>query len=425
MLTLRTTQDTFFKQSTEPSETLLINQKAFVAANSNFSIKSYFKRGRHIYVRLDEEVSPLGKSGFFFEEHIQIEEMRGVWLTNIDSDILDSEANIIAGFQKLKDLGFNTIYPVVWNKGFTLYPSSVAKDFIGIEVADRFKNRDLLAEIIKAAKTHHFRVIPWFEYGLMTPENSPLDRTKPEWITHKNGSTNEKIEDGNCWLNPCHPEVQEFMTKLIAHVVEKYNVDGVQLDDHFGMPASMGFDAFTKKLYQNETGGADPSLNPDSHRWKKWRTDKVTNLLRQVFTAVKAKKDDCIISISPNPLDFSTRKYLANWQTWELEGLAEEIVLQVYNRTALVFQQELEKPEIKAARNHIPTIIGITTGQKPTSKRVSIKKIKVEVQETRDRDFAGFSFFFFGSLLDLVFDTETSKEREKVFAQILSVNQFV
>ncbi len=423
MLTLRVTQNTFFKQSTEPSETLLINQKAFVEANSIFHIKSYFKQSRHIFVQLAEQIPPLGKSGFFFEDHIQIEEVRGVWLTNVDSDILDSEANITAGFQQLKNLGFNTIYPVVWNRGFTLYPSPVAEEFIGKKVADQFKERDLLAEIITAAKTHHFRVIPWFEYGLMTPENSPLDKNKPEWITRKN--TGEKIEDGNCWLNPCHPEVQQFMTELIAHVVEKYDIDGIQLDDHFGMPASMGFDDFTKQLYRDETGGANPTSNPNSSLWKKWRINKVTNLLRQVFTAVKAKKEDCIISISPNPLGFSTRKFLADWHSWEREGLAEELVLQVYNRTPLIFEQELQMPEVKDARNHIPTVIGIITGQRPEDKRVSIAKIKAEVEETRDRDFAGFSFFFFGSLFDLGFEDETPKIRKQAFADLLSINQFV
>lgn len=423
MLTLRVTQDTFFKQSTQPSETLLINQKAFVAANSIFHVKSCFKQSRHISVQLDEEIDPIGKLGFFFEDHIQIEEVRGVWLTNVDSDILNSKANIIAGFQKLKDLGFNTIYSVVWNRGFTLYPSPVAEKFTGAKVAEQFKDRDLLAEIITAAQPHHFRVIPWFEYGLMNPEGSPLDKNKPEWTTHKN--TGEKIEDGNCWLNPCHPEVQQFMTELIVQVVEKYDIDGVQLDDHFGMPASMGFDDFTKQLYHAETGGANPSLNPDSSLWKKWRINKVTSLLRQVFTAVKAKKKDCIISISPNPLEFSSRKFLADWRTWEQEGLAEELVLQLYNRTPLIFQQELEKSEVKDAHNHIPTVIGIITGQKPDDKRVSIEKIKAEVQETRDRDFAGFSFFFFGSLFDLVFEDETPDSRKQVFADLLSINQFV
>ena len=75
MLTLRITQNTFFKASTQQSETLPANQKAFVNANKEFHLKSYYKKDRHYGVQLLENISPVGNSGFFFEEHIQIEEI--------------------------------------------------------------------------------------------------------------------------------------------------------------------------------------------------------------------------------------------------------------------------------------------------------------------------------------------------------------
>jgi uncharacterized lipoprotein YddW (UPF0748 family) len=50
-----------------------------------------------------------------------MEEIRGVWLTNADSDILQSRENIRKGFAQLKALEFNTIYQVVWQRGYTLY----------------------------------------------------------------------------------------------------------------------------------------------------------------------------------------------------------------------------------------------------------------------------------------------------------------
>ncbi|MGK7946577.1 MAG: glycoside hydrolase family 10 protein [Microcystaceae cyanobacterium] len=423
MLTLEINQDTFFKASTQQSERLPANQKAFVAAQKTFKVKSYSKKKGHLFVILEEEISPLGNSGFFFEGHIQIEEIRAVWITNVDSDILDSSENLKKGVEKLKSLNFNTLYPVVWNRGFTLYPSAVAEKAIGSEIATKSQGRDILQEFINHAKPLGMRVIPWFEYGLMTPPNSPLTVRKPNWITQE--ISGNQVVNSQCWLTPAHPEVQQFMTELISDIVERYEIDGIQLDDHFATPTTMGFDDFTKQVYQRETGGRDPSNNRNASNWKKWRVNQVTNLLKQVFTEVKAISKDCIVSVSPNPLDFSIRRFAADWKTWIEEGIVEELALQVYRSNLSSFERELTKSEIKQARQQIPTVIGILTGLKPYDRRVAMNLIESQVQEVRERDFAGFSYFFYGSLLDLIPSTEKANDRELAFETLLSVDRFV
>ena len=51
-----------------------------------------------------------------------IEELRGVWITNVDSDVLFSRQSIVDAMDYLADQGFNVVFPVVWNKGYTLHP---------------------------------------------------------------------------------------------------------------------------------------------------------------------------------------------------------------------------------------------------------------------------------------------------------------
>src|SRR5205085_99619 len=58
-------------------------------------------------------------------------ELRGVWLTNIDSNVLFASQSVTDAIQRLSQLNFNTIYPTVWNWGHTLYPSKVAERVIG------------------------------------------------------------------------------------------------------------------------------------------------------------------------------------------------------------------------------------------------------------------------------------------------------
>ena len=46
-------------------------------------------------------------------------ELRGVWLTNIDSNVLFERDRLSAALERLHQLNFNTVYPTVWNWGYT------------------------------------------------------------------------------------------------------------------------------------------------------------------------------------------------------------------------------------------------------------------------------------------------------------------
>ena len=61
-----------------------------------------------------------------------LREIRGVWITNVDSDVLFTRDRLATAIKDLRALNFNTIYPVVWNWGYTTYPSKVAKQTVGV-----------------------------------------------------------------------------------------------------------------------------------------------------------------------------------------------------------------------------------------------------------------------------------------------------
>ncbi|MDZ7797067.1 MAG: family 10 glycosylhydrolase [Candidatus Marinimicrobia bacterium] len=90
---------------------------------------------------------------------------RGVWVTNVDSEVLDSRENIDEAMEFLADHGFNVVMPVVWNDAYTLYPSRIMDSLFQRPVSPRFSGRDPLKELIDAAHRNGIRVIAWFEYG--------------------------------------------------------------------------------------------------------------------------------------------------------------------------------------------------------------------------------------------------------------------
>ncbi len=330
-------------------------------------------------------------------------ELRGVWLTNIDSDVLFKRENLINALTRLKELNFNVVYPAVWNWGYTLYPSKVAQSVIGrsIDPEPGLQGRDMLKEAVLEGHARGLKVIPWFEFGFMAPADSLLAKRHPEWLTNRvNGGKIKKegVHD-RVWLNPFRPDVQQFVKNLIVEIVQNYDIDGIQFDDHLGLPSEYGYDKYTVALYRKEHNGKAPPRDNKNPEWVKWRADKITNFMKDVFFAIKAVDKNCIVSVAPNPQRFSYEYFLADWAKWERMGLIEDLIVQIYRDDMNVFVQELQYPEVIAAKKHIPTSIGIISGLK--NRHVPAKQIKAQVKQVRDRNFAGVSFFFYETLWNI------------------------
>jgi uncharacterized lipoprotein YddW (UPF0748 family) len=351
-----------------------------------------------------------------------IREIRGVWITNVDSDVLFARDRLATAIKDLRQLNFNTIYPVVWNWGYTTYPSKVAEKIVGssfmpkksagmlinrkLSATEGLEGRDVLQEMVTQGHKHKLTVIPWFEFGFMLPgttdpAGSDFAKLHPDWLTQKqDGGTNWKEgKDPRVWLNPFKPEVKKFIIDLVVEVIKKYDVDGIQFDDHFGLPSEFGYDKFTVDLYKSEHQDKLPPKDYKNEEWINWRADKITALMSDLFTAIKAVNPKAIVSISPNPQSFAKSFFLQDWAKWERQGLVEELLIQVYRDKLSTFIGELQKPEVKLASQHIPVGIGILTGVKP--KPVSIKQIQTQIAAVRKEGLAGVSFFFYETLWKL------------------------
>lgn len=360
-------------------------------------------------------------------------EIRGVWLTNVASGVLFVPWGINRALNQLAALNFNTLYPVVWNRGHTFYHSKIAQDVIGSDSQPMLKflhgGKDVLGKLIELAQPKGLTVIPWFEYGLMTPHNSELAKRYPEWLTNGqqglNSLENTPPEEINnnfvhklAWLNPLHPQVKEFIKGLIVEVVGNYDVEGIQLDDHFGMPVQFGYDPFTIQLYQEEHQGKSPPDDYFNPEWMRWRADKITDLMAEIYQAVKNVKPYAKISLSPNSQAFAYKYYLQNWEDWLKKGLVDELILQVYRDDKSSFIYELSQPAVEFARSQIPVGVGISTGT--LSDPVKIAQIQEQVQAVRDRHFSGISFFYWESLWGYI-APESPHKRRKTFEKMFDV----
>lgn len=342
-----------------------------------------------------------------------LREIRGVWLTNVDSDVLFAKDKTAEAIALLAEANFNTLYPTVWNWGYTLYPSPVSEAVTGLALdpTEGLQERDVLAEIITAGHEKDMSVIPWFEFGFMAPADSELAQRHPQWLTTRaDGSTIwwEGDVHQRVWLNPLRPDVQEFMTDLIVEIVSNYDIEGIQLDDHFGYPSEFGYDDYTVKLYQQEHEGQLPPDDAKDPAWVRWRADKITAYVETLFHEIKKHNSQAIVSVSPNPQHFSLNSFLLDWYSWERKGLIEELIVQIYRDRTDSFIRELQQPEILAAKEHIPVAIGVLSGLK--GRPILWDKIDRQVKIARERRFAGISFFFYESLWNLASESPQSRQ---------------
>ena len=329
------------------------------------------------------------------------EPVHGVWITNVDSDVMKSRQNLVEAVNYCDSLGINTLFVVVWSKGMTLYPSKTMEAMFGEEIDPTLAGRDPLKEVIEIAHKKRLKVYAWFEFGFSSSymlNGGRLVKLHPEWAALDN--TGKLVrKNGFEWVNGFDPAVQNFMISLITEVVSNYDVDGIQGDDRLpAMPVEAGYEPYTKNLYMQEHDGKIP---PDDFRdssWIQWRADKLNALMHRIFTTVKSIKKDCIVSMAPNLYPWSKNEYLQDWPTWLKNGDVEIICPQIYRYDEKSYTSSLHDIANKYVRKEdlhkvFPGILLRLAKYSPAK-----SFLKTMITENRKCGIEGEVYFFFEGL---------------------------
>jgi uncharacterized lipoprotein YddW (UPF0748 family) len=260
-------------------------------------------------------------------------EVRGTWITTTANTAIATPADSATTMRRLREIGLNTVYVETWKNGYTQYPSEVLMRTIGVDrrpnlmpqdpsdTPEQLKKpaRDLLEETLIEAHRNQLVYIAWFEYGFMAAHKDTMNhlrRMKPEWLS-RDIKGNEVAPNGFVWMNPLHPEARRFLLDLVLEAVDRYDLDGVQLDDRIVWPyVTMGYDDYTREVYAREHGGKQP---PDDHKdpaWMRWRADKVNEYAKKFVQELRAKRPGLIISLSPAVYPWCWENYLLEWPKW-------------------------------------------------------------------------------------------------------------
>lgn len=327
---------------------------------------------------------------------------RGVWLTNVVSDAMFSKENIEKAVERCHDFGFNTIFVVTWNRGYTLYPSQIMKEKFGIEIDPKHQGRDPLQEVIDAAKSKNMKVFAWFEFGFSSsyeePDGGHILRKFPNWAA-RDTAGQIVSKNGFQWMNAFDPEIQNFVLSLLKEVAENYEVDGIQGDDRLpALPSLAGYDSLTVNRYKNQHNGDLPPQNIFDEAWVDWRANLLNEFMEKMHKELKSVRSDLSISVSPSIFPWSKEQYLQDWPTWVENGWVDMVCPQIYRYDIEKYQIELGKilnEQVDASHHDLlfPGIL-LRVGDYYASDTL----LQLFIDENRKKGIEGEVFFYYEGL---------------------------
>lgn len=272
------------------------------------------------------------------------DEMRGVWVSavwNLDfprtpaQDAESLRAELTTLMDNVQKMGFNTIFFQVRPAADALYPSSVfpwSKYLTGEQGTAPQGEFDPLEFAIEQAHKRGIALHAWINPYRVTAspnDNEKLSSDNPavlhsDWVvTHT---------DGKMYFDPGRPEVEQLVLDGIQEITDRYQVDGIHLDDYF-YPGEEFADEASFAAYGN--GYTDVG---------DWRRSNIDRLIEKIH-AITAQKPEMTFGVSPsgiwankktNPLGSDTsgkQSYYtayADSRGWVKKGYVDYLIPQVY-----------------------------------------------------------------------------------------------
>ena len=310
----------------------------------------------------------------------------------------------------IKDTGIDFVIP--YGKGGTVnWDSQVAP----AEVVGR---RNYMERIVQSAHAEGLKVYPQFcvctEGGESGP-NAVLKRN-PSWAYFYNGARRGYIDPGNA-------DARRYEVSLITELVSKYDVDGVSLD-YLRCPSQIGYTdtgraEFLKthnvdlakitsgggEALDTEGGKKAPSVskasvraNPIWPEWRKWRTEQINTLAREIRAGVnKAKPGLPVSSYVWGYLTYTNGSEVCqDWMTWIKDGALDWINPSGYRYTDQAFLEAA-----RGNRAHVPKdfpfyiTIGVRTSHGSLKDAAEVRK---QITMARECGADGVVFFTWEAL---------------------------
>ena len=264
---------------------------------------------------------------------------------------LTSHAAAEKGFQKILKAGFDTLYIHSRYFGEVFYTSMMEPRSNRIEPSYPDPLNDYILMGHASSLENPLKVFAWMsifpahsgEISIIPPPGNIMQK-HPEWIMENYDG--KKADRNKIYhLDPGIPAVQNYIVAMIMDLVEKYDLDGILLDN-FRYPddgLNWGYNQAALAAYYKDTGLSDKPL-PYDPRFSEWRRKQLTNLLDKIQQRVKVRKPQLKIYVqgiawsSPGAWkgDFKNSPAYSlvfqDWIGWKEKGIVDGVVVGNYKQ---------------------------------------------------------------------------------------------
>ncbi|RUA12454.1 MAG: glycoside hydrolase family 10 protein [Flavobacteriia bacterium] len=245
----------------------------------------------------------LTDSQFLSAQQNNNREFRGVWIAtvkNIDwpsKDNLSTEEQkkeLILLLDKFKDLNLNAVIFQIRPSADAFYHSKYeqwSKYLTGKNGKAPAPYYDPLAFAIEETHKRGMEFHAWLnpyraivDYKEYQSNPLPLTYNKPEWFINYGD---------NKYFNPGIPDVRKYINKVVADIVQQYDIDAIHFDDYF-YPYKIKNQAFPDSLSFKKYGG---DFYPN--RINDWRRENVNQIISELHRTIKNIKPWVQFGVSP------------------------------------------------------------------------------------------------------------------------------